>query len=141
MFLIGTLYSAALGYNYRCILMQLKKLEEELEIQKYILASWRTPIEKLCYKTFCGIPWCGPPEVIKWFFYSFPILTLSTTSVAWLESENCQYSYVLWPLGIAFAIIGFCVPIYYGKKIQRLCCKEIKEIKQQKSNLDSANIP
>jgi len=81
LFLLGAWYSVALGYNYRSILLQIKVLDRKLKIQPYILKSWRESDEEPYknYETFFKANWCIPPEVIKCFWLSFPLLTLSVT--------------------------------------------------------------
>lgn len=126
LFLLGALYSVALGYNYRYITLQLRKLEEELGIQDEILASWGKSFEESLndYRIFCGIPWCGLPEVIKWYWFAFPTLILFTTSAAFYYTHR----YIL-ILGIVPFILSLMSPICYGCKLHSICKEEIKRIK------------
>src|SRR3990170_5193301 len=80
LFLLGAWYTAALGYNYRYITLELRELEKELKIQDNLLKSWREPKD---YKIFCKFPWCTPPGIILWFWVAFPVLIVFITIVAY----------------------------------------------------------
>ncbi|MDA2919252.1 hypothetical protein MYX76_07155 [Desulfobacterota bacterium AH_259_B03_O07] len=129
--LLGAWYSAALGYNYRYITLQLGNLERDLEIQDNILASWVKSPEKFLknYRIFCRIPWCTPPEVIIWFWFAFPVLIAFTMIAAYYYTHH----WIL-ILGIAPFTLGLISPIYYGCKLHSICNKEIQRNTTQKEN-------
>ncbi|MGE3522437.1 MAG: hypothetical protein AB7I96_06205 [Candidatus Dadabacteria bacterium] len=124
LFLLGALYSIALGYNYRYITLQLRKLEKELGIKDKVLNIWSISFDDwkkehtICYK----IPWCGPPEVIKWFWLAFIFLTLFTMIIVIIYTKNC-----IMLVGLIFALIALISPITYGCKIHYICDKETEK--------------
>jgi hypothetical protein len=121
--LLGAIYSLALGYNYRCITMQIAKLEALcLGMCKFILESWpRTPQDFVKYK------WCYPPEIIKPFWLAFVICIFGVTGIALLLLP-IKENRLMWGIILVFGIICFCIallaPSYYGSKFENHRKKE-----------------
>ena len=129
LFLLGALYSAALGYNYRCILYQVKKIEQEQNIKKYIIKAWHEPVRDHSKKHasifWNRIDWCPMPEVIKWFWVSFPVLILGVTAASWIQIKDYECKCILL-FGIVPFVLGLIAPVYYGTKINQIYIDEKK---------------
>lgn len=138
---IGALYSLALGYNYRCITLQVAKLEATcLFIRDFILKAWPRKRDDFIerYKIFCCIPYCTPPEIIKVFWHAFNIGIFGVTVAAsvriftakWegVGMKLCAITIII--LGIAFLIMSLLRPIWFGCKLNKLCKQEPAEWEQ-----------
>ena len=119
---LGSVYSLALGYNYRYLLLQIKKIEKFLEINDIILKGWSKEDVSQKYYLFKTIPWCTPPEIIKVFWCSFLLTNVGIIVVARYVSKNVK---ILTEFGLLFLVVGvFILPMYYGLKINRLIKSE-----------------
>ena len=126
--LLGAVYSLALGYNYRCITLQVAKLESMLCIKDYMLKGWpKCPKEFKRRHTFCGtaIPWCTPPAVIKVFWRAFLVSILGVISAV------CYYQYRRQGISLVIPVVGFVAFFvnlgaawWFGRKLHKLCKKE-----------------
>jgi hypothetical protein len=77
----GALYALALGYNYRCLTMQVAKLERDLNIKKSVLRGWPRACRDFERRFRWGaIPWSSPPEIIKVFWLSLLLCILLVTA-------------------------------------------------------------
>ena len=127
LFLLGTVYALALGYNYRYITLQLKKFEVMLEIDKYMLKGWlKCPQEFLDrYKICCSMPWCTPPEIVKVFWLAFLMGIPGVTLVACLHQPTTLVLAIVIPIGAICLLIGGLVsPYHLGKKLHKICREE-----------------
>lgn len=120
---LGALYSLALGYNFRYIIMQLAKFEAMLGVEKYMLSGW--PRAKVHfqnrYSTLCGVPWCTPPEIIGIFWKAFLACIVAVTAVACVFRPEPQVLKTLIPVAVAcFAWACWIAPVLYGFKLRRM---------------------
>ena len=120
--LISSMYSAALGYNFRCLTFQLAKFESSqcLGIEKLMLKRWpRKPIDfKKRYSTCCL-----PPENIKIFYIASTVTILALSCVRAFHLPVMPSKYLLWAWNAypVFCFAGFLValkePFRFGRKI------------------------
>ncbi len=130
--LLGAVYSLALGFNYRHITLQLAKLESVkfLNIRSYILRSWPRSCKDFAkrYKILWIIPWCTPPEIIKYFWVAFVIGIAGVTVALWYlpltDNSNGQIGEEIVCLGFICFCIALLAPIWFGCKFQKACRKE-----------------
>ena len=127
--LLGAVYSLALGYNYRCIVLELAKIESALNIKDNMLVGWPKSRQDFLdrYKLFCSIPWCTPPEMIKIFWWAFLLGIVWVTVAACLFKSEHSFRVLLIHFGTICFIIGLLSPIYFGCKLRKLCAKEPRE--------------
>ena len=110
--LLGAMHALALSYNYRSVVLQLRKIEDSIHVGDVILDEWR--------KIKCNMK---PPEIIKQFYlaYIWAIILITLFSLLVV----CSYNPIM---SVAIAIIGACivyilcykVRIYYDSKIEYL---------------------
>lgn len=137
--LLGAVYSLSLGFNYRYITLQLAKLESDkiLGIRTAMLKAWpRTAAEFLKrYRILWFVPWCTPPEIIKFFWMAFiagivgVMLVIGYCVLPGQQAlaQNTVGATIL-PAGwvsLALSFVGF--PIWFGWKIQKACKPEVGE--------------
>lgn len=123
--LLGAIYSLALGYNYRYIVLELAKLETVLKIKNAMLLGWpRSRQEFLSrYQRLRFIPWCTPPEIIKVFWWAFLAAIILVTIIAYKLADNF-HNLILW-CGLISLLLGyFFFPIYFGRKLHKNCKRE-----------------
>jgi len=97
-FLLGAFYALALGYNYRSLTFQLALLERRLKMQSVILAAWPGAatetdghFEAFRKKSRWGvIPWCTPPEIVKFFWVAFVLGILLVTPLGFVASDTVR---------------------------------------------------
>ena len=120
--LLGAVYSLALGYNYRCIVLQLAKLQVHFKLTDVILKGW--PQSK---KAFLKC-YCIPPEIIKVFWLAFLIgiaFVTITASIASIEKAGEITFWLVILIGCSSILAGFIMlPIIFGCKLRKLCEKE-----------------
>jgi hypothetical protein len=123
--LLGAVYSLALGYNYRYIILELAKLETALGIRDAMLVSWpRSRNEFLSrYKLGC-FSWCTPPEVIKVFWIAFLVAISGVTVAACACVPEKLVLFIVIPTGTICLLVGLTLPIMYGRKLQEQSRKE-----------------
>lgn len=123
---LGALYSLALGYNYRYIILELAKLETVLGIRNAMLVGWPRSKKKLLdrYKTCCSIPWCTPPEIIKIFWYAFLTGIMGVTITAWTYKPCALVLWLVILTGVVFFLVGLLAPVYFGSKLRKKCKQE-----------------
>ena len=116
--LLGAVYSLALGYNYRYIVLELAKLETVLKIKNAMLAGWpRSSQEFLSrYKR------CTPPEIIKVFWWAFLGAIVLVTIIACCFSD--KFRVLIFLCGVVCFGVGILFPIYYGNKLRKICEQE-----------------
>jgi hypothetical protein len=124
--LLGTIYSLALGYNYRYIVLQLAKLEFFLEVTEVMLAGWPRSRKNFLdrYKLLSKIPWCTPPEIIKLFWWAFLVGIAFVTVTACMAQDRPFKLWFVLPTGMVCLLTGFTLPIWFGFKLRMLCNKE-----------------
>jgi hypothetical protein len=128
MLFLGSIYSLALGYNYRYIIFQLAKIEHLLDAKSAVLQGWPKSRNEFLdrYRLTAWIPWCTPPAIIQVFWYAFLAGIVWVTVSASVVKPGAVN--VLGPIGIACLLIGWLVwPIRLGYKLKRLCDKEPAE--------------
>ena len=138
---VGAVYSLALGYNYRCITLQVAKLEATcLFIRDFILKAWPRKRDDFIdrYKIFWCIPYCTPPEIIKVFWHAFnvgiigvmlmAVIRIFTAKWGCIGIKLCTITIII--LGIVFLAMSLLMPIWYGYKLKKLCEQEPAEWKQ-----------
>ena len=140
--LLGAWYSAALGYNYRCITLQLSKEEKSLSVADTVLKAWSDEPGGWGDRTMLGHyfhwarrwpwlgnqAWCFPPELVSVFWWAFlmcnAFLTLATLLI-------CDWG---WPvvLTISCGAVAFLLsligPRHFGKKLRSVRDKETAEV-------------
>ncbi len=111
--LIGAVYSAALGYNYRIITFQLAKFECKFGIKDFVLCGWPRTVE--VFKKRYGTS-CAPPTVINAFRWSF-ILTIIGVglSASHAASGSC--------LLLVFRILGMLFPLFTPLTFRMSACQ------------------
>lgn len=123
--LLGAIYSLALGYNYRYIVLELAKLETLLRIRDAMLAGWpRSRQDFLGRYKLCGIPWCTPPEVIKVFWCAFLAGAAGVTVTAWTYKPEALVLWLVVLTGTVCFFVGLLAPICFGFKLRKQCSKE-----------------
>jgi len=127
--LLGAVYSLALGYNFRVITLQQAKLEKCMGITHATLKRWpRTPEEFINrYKCCCHIPWCTPPEIIKFFWMAFILGIIGVTLTASLSNHGAKVLATVIPFGSVSFLIGLLLPIIFGYKLKEICEDEKKD--------------
>ena len=115
--LLGAMYTLALSYNYRSILLQLRKIEMALGVNMDILCAW----------SYAKCEFSNP-EILKHFYHAYLVGSLLVFTLSEYIFYICKYYLHLYFLGIVFAlalsyIYGF-LPIRYDMKIKELCQKE-----------------
>ncbi len=124
--LLGAVYSLALGYNYRYIVLELAKLETVLKIRDVMLVGWPRSREDFLsrYKR------CTPPEIIKVFWWAFLGMIALVTIIACCFSGKFRFLIILYGL-VCFGA-GLCwFPIYYGNKLRKICEQEPETMSKQ----------
>jgi len=123
--LLGAIYSLALGYNYRYILLQLAKLETALQITDAMLEGWpRSPEDFLRRYKLWGKPWCTPPEVIKVFWVAFLVGILGVMVAACLFAPKALVLALVPPTSVVCLLFGLLLPFWYGQKLRKQCEEE-----------------
>jgi len=145
--LLGACYCIALGYNYRVITFQIAKDEENIGVSKKALSAWPRGINQWIDRTRLGhylylpaswkdskifdCPWCFPPEVISIFWYAFVIgiiyLTVAVSII--LKDDTRTTTVVVAGFGLMCLGLSLLVPYLYGRKLRKVCEKEISETK------------
>ncbi|MDD5129824.1 MAG: hypothetical protein PHS66_02065 [Candidatus Omnitrophica bacterium] len=123
--LLGAIYSLALGYNYRYIVLELAKLEAVLKIKNAMLVGWPRSREEflLRYRFLRYIPWCTPPEIIKVFWWAFLVAIILVMMIAY--KLNHSYNNLMLGFGLLCLVLGsFLFPIYFGRKLRKNCKQE-----------------
>jgi len=124
--LLGTVYSLALGYNYRYITLQLAKLEALLGIKEHMLKHWPKSRKDFLerYKLGCCTPWCTPPEIIKVSWWAFLAGIGGVTLAACLYRPETVVLAVVIPVGAVAFLVGLLAPWHFGKKLHGTRMKE-----------------
>jgi hypothetical protein len=123
--LLGAIYSLALGYNYRYIVLELAKLEAVLKIRNAMLLGWPRSRQDFLsrYKLLFHVPWCTPPEIIRVFWWAFLAAIGLVTIIAYKLTDH-YHNWIFW-CGLLSFVLGFILfPIYYGCKFIEKCKKE-----------------
>jgi len=117
--LLGAVYSLALGYNYRYIVLELAKLETVLKIRNVMLAGWPRSRQDFLsrYRR------CTPPEIIKVFWWAFLGMIVLVTGIACYFSDKFPVLILLCGL-VCFGVGLRWFPIHYGSKLRKLLEQE-----------------
>lgn len=137
---VGSVYSLALGYNYRCITLQVAKLEATfLGLEEVILKEWPRKRDDFIarYKLLFKKPYYEPPEIIKVFWYTFNIGIAFVTLAALVrifvvkrvcvEVPICALAVIVAALACRRVICK--VTVGYGTKFKKICEAEPPEWK------------
>jgi len=123
--LLGAVYSLALGYNYRYIVLELAKLEKALGIEDRMLVSWpRKPDDFLSRYTCFGKPCCTPPEIIKVFWVAFLAGIVGVMVAACISDPKPLTLWLVIPSGAVCFLIGLLSLFYFGRKLRKACENE-----------------
>ena len=111
---LGAMYTLALGYNYRSMLLQIRKLEEALKVNEVVLCSWSTA--KCEYSL---------PEILKHFYTAYLLghllVALSTAYIFRLHKLPvlAYFSLIMEVLVLSYLYVF--LPNEYGIKIGKIC--------------------
>ena len=114
--MLGAMHALALSYNYRSVVMQLRKLEDHIHVGDVILDEWR--------KIKCNMK---PPEIIKQFYiaYIWAIILVTLFSLLVVCSYNPITSVVIAIVGACIVcILCYKIRIFYDNKIENLINKD-----------------
>lgn len=127
--LLGAIYSAALGYNYRYIVILLAKLEVYYGLKDIVLANWprnkKAFIDQNKFSHTVPIPWCKPPEIINVFRLAFIVVTIGVTIAAYVYKPDVLG--LVGGFGLVCLFIECYFPYHFGKKIDQILEKEPEE--------------
>ena len=138
---IGACYTAAIGFNYRSLILQIVKIEKHLGVKPVILKGWPREFclirekfkffrsnEFIIRKRIIIKPnpsWCWPPEILKTFLWSFVL------AIAFVFITSTFYIgiFIRFLVSLFFLLSGFMLLGYilhsYGKKLKNFCDTEI----------------
>ena len=125
--MLGAAHSLALGYNYRYLILQLRKVETALSVKQYVLRAWDKPIscssetDQACEDKFT------PPEIIKQFWIAYlwgiVLVTLATFFVVYTVNLFLATAIVFW--GVCLLILSaIYIPSVYKKKLNDIKINE-----------------
>lgn len=133
--LVGAVYSLALGYNYRSILLQLAKLEACcLNIKEFIVERWPRTSEAFLEKCQRSKkPSCDPPEIIKVFWRAFVVGIVGVMVAAPVRVFMTEDGWRAVVAGMSIIISALvCLRLAmvasdrFGRKFEKACEKEVK---------------
>ncbi len=117
--MLGAAHSLALGYNYRYLILQLRKVETALSVKQYVLRAWDKPIscrnetDPACDHEFT------PPEIIKqfWIAYLWGIAVVASTASIVVSQVEIFVATLVAFLGIYLIILGakYIPSVYLGE--------------------------
>ncbi len=117
--MLGAAHSLALGYNYRYLILQLRKVKNALGVKQYVLRAWDKPIscssetDQACEDKFT------PPEIIKqlWIAYLWGIAVVASTASIVVSQVEIFVATLVAFLGICLIILGakYIPSVYLGK--------------------------
>jgi len=123
--LLGAVYSLALGYNFRYIILELAKLEALLKIRDAMLVGWpRSRKDFLDRYKIWGIPCCVPPEIIKIFWLAFLVGIVGVTVTACIYMPKTLVLKIVISSGTACLLVGLLLPFWFGYKLRNKCEQE-----------------
>jgi len=114
------MYSLALGYNFRSILLQLAKFENRLGIKPAMLRGWPKSLSSF-NKYTC---YCTPPEVILVFWWSFVFSIIGVCAAAIIVEPHLSVWLIVGAVGVSCFLCATLSPLCFGWKLKRLVCKE-----------------
>jgi len=137
---VGAVYSLALGYNYRCITLQVAKLEATcLGFRNVILNKWPRKRDDFIErsKLLLNKPYYEPPEIIKVFWYAFIVGVFGVTLASLVKifsDRKFGIELIIWATAIVsvaavFIWVIYKVTIGYGNKFKEICTWEPTEWK------------
>ena len=92
---VGAIYAVALGYNFRSILFQMKRIEYSTGLSKYIINDWNTYYTNQKDTRFVKQKVTGcPPEIIKVFWLAFLVILIVITGLACWHLRCHTYKWV-----------------------------------------------
>ena len=127
--MLGAVYSLALGYNYRYLILQLRKVENALGVTRHILCYWNRPIA--CQSEIdeeCGDKFT-PPEVIKqfWIAHLWGIALVSFIGCIEVSRINIFIALIIAFLGVCICTLSaMYIPRLYFQKLVNIRTKEAK---------------
>jgi len=114
---LGAAYTLALGYNYRSVLLQLKKVEEKLEIKESVLQAWSKINCK--YKL---------PEILKQFYMTYilgMVLVALSAAIALYILGSYVFSCILFTAGfVAIFYVEVVLRNKFRRKLENICMLE-----------------
>ncbi|HUU16395.1 MAG TPA: hypothetical protein VMW72_04535 [Sedimentisphaerales bacterium] len=141
--LLGACYCIALGYNYRCLVLQIAKEEKNMCISGTVLNAWPRQITEHVKRTklghYIGVlrrhqdskvfdwAWCFPPELICVFWYAFVIGIIYLAAASCVLIESVSVTIVVAGFGLLCLGLSLFVPHVYGRKLRSVCEKEMGE--------------
>jgi hypothetical protein len=124
--LLGAVYSLALGYNYRYIILEVAKLENALGITDAMLVGWPKSAKDFIDRyRFIGMPWCTPPEVIKVFWQAFLAGMAGVTVAAWFHNPQARLLWLVVSTGVACFVVALLMPVRFGLKLHGHAKKDL----------------
>jgi hypothetical protein len=122
---LGTIYSLALGFNYRYIVLELAKLEAVLQIRDAMLIGWpRFRQAFLDRYRLWRLPWCTPPEIIKIFWLAFLAGIIWVTVTALICGPALLIKWLVVLTGAVCFLVALLAPIWFGLKLKKHCLRE-----------------
>lgn len=119
--LLGSVYSIAISYNYRYIILQLAKLEAHLNLKDVTLVGW--PRCKKDFIDHCNR--CEPPEIIKVFWWAFLISIVFASVIACIKESDKPILLLLIAVAGSFSLsFAFLIRCRFGKKLRMLYAEE-----------------
>lgn len=140
--MLGAVYSLALGYNYRYLILQLRKVENALCVTKHILCywskankdnNWKSPIGRTSETEQEYDDKFRPPEVIKqfWIAYLWGIALVSFIGCVEVSRIDIFIAVIIAFFGVCMWILSaIYIPDLYKQKLNRIRAKE-KELECQ----------
>jgi hypothetical protein len=114
---IGAAYTAALGYNFRYITMQLAKLEYRWGVSGSMLKGW--PRSSSAFRNRYG-KYCIPPDIICVFWSAFLLSIVLVTGAACVLMPVPRILCFVGPAGLVALLYGLTRPCHYGCKMYSL---------------------
>jgi hypothetical protein len=118
--LLGAMYSLALGYNFRSILLQLAKFENRLGIKSAMLRGW--PKSTSAFDKYTC--YCTPPALIFVFWSSFVVAILGVLVAATILASDSSVRFIIGMVGGVCVLTAVLWPFYFGCKLRQLVNEE-----------------
>jgi hypothetical protein len=120
LFLVGAVYSRALGYSYRCVVMQLAKLRSRLNLSEYVIARWPRRPEDFEKRL-------GPPEIVNVFWLAFMVALVGVVSGVIVVRPTCA----VWAPVSLFGLVFIGVALFYACHFRAKLAKAYAEERDQ----------
>jgi len=114
---LGAMYTLALGYNYRSMLLQIRKLEAALNVKEVVLCSWST------FKCEYSLP-----EILKHFYTAYLLghllVALSAAYIFYLHKLPVLAYFSLIMEALVQSYLYRFLPDEYDRKLRSICAEE-----------------